>query len=250
MGGSGELAHVRADLGQDDFGGALVDPGGWCPTAPPWRRRGRSAAGSAPTAPRWSRPGSRRGPGCGRLAARDARRGTGQPGPPAAPAACSGAELLANAASTSGSWVPATRASSIARPETPSTSVATLDSSGPGVLEELDRAAGPPGCALGSGSCGSGPGSRSSRIGRGDLEAGADQPVHRPAGRSRPHRPHRSSAQAHGAGGPHSAASTPPGPPAAARPASNSTQSTPSPPGSPRSWPTTRPAAPARRSWW
>ena len=27
MGGGGELAHVRADLGQDDFGGALVDPG-------------------------------------------------------------------------------------------------------------------------------------------------------------------------------------------------------------------------------
>jgi len=27
VGGAGELAHVRADLGQDDFGGALVDPG-------------------------------------------------------------------------------------------------------------------------------------------------------------------------------------------------------------------------------
>ena len=27
MGRGGELAHVRADLGQDDFGGALVDPG-------------------------------------------------------------------------------------------------------------------------------------------------------------------------------------------------------------------------------
>jgi hypothetical protein len=27
MGRGGELAHVRADLGQDDLGGALVDPG-------------------------------------------------------------------------------------------------------------------------------------------------------------------------------------------------------------------------------
>src|SRR6266508_5276851 len=44
---------------------------------------------------------------------------------------------LANAASTAGSWVPATSASSIARPETPMTSVATLDSSGPGVLQHL-----------------------------------------------------------------------------------------------------------------
>jgi hypothetical protein len=35
---------------------------------------------------------------------------------------------LANAASTAGSWVPATRASSIARPEAPMTSVATLES--------------------------------------------------------------------------------------------------------------------------
>src|SRR6266508_845627 len=44
---------------------------------------------------------------------------------------------LANAASTAGSWLPATSASSIARPETPMTSVATLDSSGPGVLQDL-----------------------------------------------------------------------------------------------------------------
>ena len=27
MGCGGELAHVRADLGHDDLGGALVDPG-------------------------------------------------------------------------------------------------------------------------------------------------------------------------------------------------------------------------------
>jgi hypothetical protein len=59
---------------------------------------------------------------------RDGRCGTGRPGPPPAPAAWSGAELLANAASTCGSWVPATRASSIARPETPMMSVATLES--------------------------------------------------------------------------------------------------------------------------
>ena len=28
MGRGGELAHVRADHGHDDLGGALVDPGG------------------------------------------------------------------------------------------------------------------------------------------------------------------------------------------------------------------------------
>src|SRR5215217_4614315 len=46
---------------------------------------------------------------------------------------------LANAASTAGSCVPATRASSIARPETPSTSVATLDNLIPASCRTLTR---------------------------------------------------------------------------------------------------------------
>ena len=50
-----------------------------------------------------------------------------------------GRRPLASSASTAGSWVPETSASSIARPEAPSTSLATVPSSGPGVLQDLGQ---------------------------------------------------------------------------------------------------------------
>src|SRR5215217_1323766 len=122
---------------------------------------------------------------------------------------------LANAASTSGLWVPATRASSIARPETPMMSVATLDSSGPGVLQDLVQPLDLPAAFLDLGLAVAGQLAQlPDRAGRPRSWGGPARA--RPAGRSRPRRPHRSYAQGRCACGPHSAASTPTGPPAAA----------------------------------
>src|SRR5829696_9991593 len=83
---------------------------------------------------------------------------------------------LANAASTSGSWVPATRAFSIARPETPMMSVATLDSLIPASSQDLVQPLDLPGAFLDLGLAVAGQLAQlPDRAGR--HEAGPDQPV-------------------------------------------------------------------------
>ena len=125
--GGREAAHVGADLGEHHLGGALLHAGDRAEQLNRRARKGRAAPRSRRRAARSARRGSRGGRGSPR---RSARAGASKrPSSASLSAGIFARSLpLASSASTSGSVVPATSASSIARPETPRMSVATQSS--------------------------------------------------------------------------------------------------------------------------
>src|SRR5215211_6652381 len=134
--GGREHGHVDADLGDDDLGGALADSGDGDPAGHGPPRTGRSPRRCGRPGRRWRLPGA---PG----AQGPARPATPwcSPKRPRSAWRSWGSFLrslpLANSARTWGSRSPATRAASIARPETPRTSAATETLLAAGVLQGL-----------------------------------------------------------------------------------------------------------------
>jgi hypothetical protein len=145
-----ELAPVGADLGQEDLSGPLADPGMVL-------TRASSGERGATTRATWLRSRSM-------ASARSSRCPSSSPSsgacwartrPSSASPSAGSLARRRPSASTAGSWVPATRPSPTARPETPSTSAATV----PSVIRRPPRpaaAAGPPGSAHRAAPCGRG----------------------------------------------------------------------------------------------
>src|SRR5512133_2705207 len=134
--GGREHGHVDPDLGDDALSGALADPGDG-------RRAGHGPPRAGPAPRRCGRPGRRwRPPGAPWWSrASPTSRAWWSPKRPRSAWRSWGSFLrslpLASSASVLGSCSPATRAASIARPDTPSTSVATETLLDAGVLQGL-----------------------------------------------------------------------------------------------------------------
>ena len=135
-----EAAHVGADLGQHHLGGDRGRRPGSSAAARAHARKGAGAPRSRPTAGRSSRPGSR----CGQQVQPSSACGARKRPSSAWRSAGSFARSCPwrAAASASGSLFPAQSSASIARPEAPSTSVATLGELDVGVLQHLLDAVG------------------------------------------------------------------------------------------------------------
>jgi hypothetical protein len=158
--------------------------------------RSRAQANGASTRSMWASSSAIEASSCPRCAT--ARRTSSAWWPPKRPrspwpswGSLARSRPLASSASTPGSRSPATSAASIARPQAPSTSVATESSLMPASSRVLLDALALRGVGLEPAACGSGPGSRSSRIGAGARSC-PQQPVLQQPGPARRRRRRRS----------------------------------------------------------